>query len=106
MATHHTFRTLPHIRNVYTRDDDQAGQTAPLWGHLTAGALGIPGMKRYTEELLLHNPEYWCPRQFENWVCGMVVPCVFGQVPPPPSPCPTTTPGCNEAPGTGVRANC
>eukprot|EP00667_Euglena_gracilis_P017195 EG_transcript_18096 len=33
---------------------------------LTAGALGIPGMKRHVEELLQKNPDYWCPRQFEN----------------------------------------
>eukprot|EP00668_Euglena_longa_P037404 GGOE01048156.1.p1 GENE.GGOE01048156.1~~GGOE01048156.1.p1 ORF type:complete len:358 (+),score=108.65 GGOE01048156.1:26-1075(+) len=34
--------------------------------HLTAGALGIPGMKRHMEELLQKDPDCWCPRQFEN----------------------------------------
>lgn len=34
--------------------------------HLTAGAKGIPGMKEYVEEQLAKNPNYWCPRQFEN----------------------------------------
>eukprot|EP00667_Euglena_gracilis_P008452 EG_transcript_8561 len=34
--------------------------------HLTAGSLGIPGMKKYVDELLAADPTYWCPRQFEN----------------------------------------
>eukprot|EP00667_Euglena_gracilis_P012068 EG_transcript_12358 len=34
--------------------------------HLTAGARGIPGMRTYTEDLLAKNPDFWCPRQFEN----------------------------------------
>eukprot|EP00667_Euglena_gracilis_P015454 EG_transcript_16074 len=34
--------------------------------HLTAYARGVVGMKEYTEDLLAKNPDYWCPRQFEN----------------------------------------
>eukprot|EP00668_Euglena_longa_P024618 GGOE01030731.1.p1 GENE.GGOE01030731.1~~GGOE01030731.1.p1 ORF type:complete len:361 (+),score=115.67 GGOE01030731.1:26-1084(+) len=34
--------------------------------HLTAGSLGIPGMKKYVDNLLATNPDHWCPRQFEN----------------------------------------
>jgi|UniRef100_A0A7S4CX46 cysteine synthase A len=34
--------------------------------HLTAGKLGIPGMKTYVDEQLQKNPDWWCPRQFEN----------------------------------------
>ncbi|KAL3921379.1 MAG: hypothetical protein SGPRY_004925 [Prymnesium sp.] len=37
--------------------------------HLTAGAVGgqmVQNMFSHLTELLTHNPDYWCPRQFEN----------------------------------------